>query len=81
ENIRRLYPQFTQLINPAASQALMVRDYLEREKALRSDGSGSLRICTTSDPQVYRRMAGVVGLEKISSVELVPAPVPLAGQG
>ena len=81
ENIRRLYPQFTQLINPAASQACMVRDYLEREKALRNDGIGSLRICTTSDPEVYRRMAGVVGLEKISSVELVPAPVPLAGQG
>ena len=75
-NIRKLYPQFTRLINPAASQARMVKECLERDNLLNPDGNGSLRICTTSDTAVYRRMATFVGLERVQSVELVPAPKP-----
>ena len=75
-NIQKLYPQFTRFINPAASQARMVKERLERDNLLNHDGDGSLHICTTSDVEVYRRMAAFVGLERIKSVELVPAPKP-----
>ena len=76
-NISRLYPQLTQLINPAASQARMVMEYLKSENALKSDGEGSLRIFTTSDCAVYRSMAQQMEFKSVKSVELAPAPVPL----
>lgn len=77
DNIKKLYPQFTRFINPAASQARMVKAYLKRENALRPNGQGTLSICTTSDTKVYRRMASFVGLKNIESIRLVPAPTPL----
>ena len=76
ENIMKLYPQFTCLINPAASQARMVKEYLEQKNALNPDGEGTLHVYTTSDVDVYRRMAGIVGLRE-PQIELAPAPVPL----
>ena len=76
DNIKKLFPQFTQLINPAASQARLVKEHLERVHLLNMNGSGALRICTTSDVEVYHRMAAFVGLERIESVSLVPAPKP-----
>lgn len=78
DNIRKLYPQFTQLINPAASQARMIGEHLQRENALNSDGKGTFRIYTTSDCDVYRGMAEHMGLKVPASVELVSAPVPLS---
>lgn len=77
ENIRRLYPQFTRLINPAATQARLIKEYLERENALDSDGKGTFRVYTTSDCEFYRSMTDHVGLKTPASVELVPAPIPL----
>lgn len=77
ENIRRLYPQFTRLINPAATQARLIKEYLERENALDSDGKGTFRVYTTSDCEFYRSMTDHVGLKTPANVELVPAPIPL----
>ena len=75
--IKRLYPQFTAFINPAATQARMVADYLRAENALNAHGSGSLRIYTTSSVDTYERVAKIVGLVEPYTVELAPAPVPL----
>ena len=74
--IRRMYPQFERLIDPAASQARMVAEYLRGENALNAAGTGRLRVCATSGVDVYRRMAGLIGL-KNAAFETVPAPVPL----
>ena len=72
--IQERYPQFTTLINPAATQAEQVRDYLTQKQELDEGGDGSFRIYTTSDCQVYRNMARIAGLREPASIELVPAP-------
>lgn len=77
ENIQTLYPQFTRLINPAATQAQAIADYLKAENALNADGEGSFRVYTTSDCEFYRNMTKHVGLKTPACVELVPAPTPL----
>jgi len=79
-NIKKLYPQFTRFINPAASQARMVKEYLESNNALRTGSQGTLHIYTTSDAEVYRRMAAFVGLKRIAEVQIVPAPKPYTPQ-
>jgi len=74
--IRALYPQFSRLIDPAASQARMVAEYLTGQNALNEHGEGRLRVCATAGVDVYRRMAGLLDL-KNATFELAPAPVPL----
>lgn len=77
ENIRKLYPQFTRLINPAATQARLIKEYLESEDALNVAGEGYFRVYTTSDREFYRSMTERIGLKPPVSVELVQAPIPL----
>ena len=74
KNIQTLYPQFTRLINPAATQAQAIANYLKAENALNADGEGTFRVYTTSDCTFYRGMTKHVGLKTPVSVELVPAP-------
>ena len=76
--IQNMYPQFTTLINPAATQAEQIRSYLAEHQALDLSGAGHFRIYTTSDCQVYRNMAHVVGLKEPDSIELTPAPKTLS---
>ena len=71
--IRELFPQFTNLINPAAVQAQQVKTWLEHSGLLNRNG-GNLNIYTTSDCQVYTRLAQLVGLRMTAPVELAPAP-------
>ena len=73
ENIEKHYPQFTALINPAATQARLVKEYLAREHLLHPQGAGTLHICTTSDVEVYRDVAARNGL-RVTDIELVGAP-------
>ena len=75
--IQALYPQFTNLINPAAVQAQQIKSYLETNQALNTKGPGSLKIYTTSDCKTYAKMATQVGLTTTGPVELAPAPHPL----
>lgn len=79
ENIQRLYPQFTRFINPAATQAQQIVEYLRENDGLNPNGGGTFRVYTTSDCQFYSDMTRHVGLKEPLSVELVPAPRPLNG--
>ena len=74
DEIQRWYPQFTQLINPAATQAAQLKQFLEQNQGRNWEGTGRFQIYTTSDCQVYRNMARLVGLKEPAGVELVPAP-------
>lgn len=67
QNFERCYPNIT-FINPALEQARVVRDYLRQNGLLRDEGAkqGSLRICTTGDPQVYRNVAARLELVNIT---------------
>lgn len=76
-NIRKLYPQFTCLINPAATQVNLIKKYLEDTKMLNLTGQGTFRVFTTSDCKFYRDMTKHMGLKEPASVELISAPIPL----
>lgn len=73
DNIKDMYPQFTKFVYPAATQAKQIKAYLEHNDGLNPCGNGTFSLYTTSDVDVYRNMARLVGLEP-KNVELVPAP-------
>ena len=77
ENIQKLYPQFTYFINPAATQARQMKEYLEETGGLNPDGQGTFGVYTTSDQKFYYDMTRYIGLKEPLFVDLVPAPKPL----
>jgi len=74
ENIQQLYPQFTKFINPAATQARQIKEYLEANGGINPNGGGTFRVYTTSDRKFYYDMTHYMGLTEPLGVELVPAP-------
>lgn len=75
--IIELYPQFTHFINPAAVQAQQIKEYLKNTDMLTNDGGGDLQVYTTSDCEVYTKMANSLGLRMTGPVKLAPAPATL----
>lgn len=69
--IKRLYPQFTQMIDPAATLSRQIKAYLQKNNLLQAGGEGNFQVYTTSDCDVYRRIAISTGLKTPRSVELV----------
>ena len=77
KNIEQLYPQFKTFINPAATMARQIKEYLQANDGLNPAGEGTFRVYTTSDRKFYYEMTQYMGLTEPISVEVVPAPVPL----
>jgi len=74
ESIERLYPQLTTIINPAATQARKVKEYLEANNALNTNGEGWFRVYTTGECETYRTVGARLGLRLADFIEQVPAP-------
>ncbi len=63
-----LYPQFTQVIDPAVSQAERIRSYLAEHNLSNPQEKGSFTVYTSGDCQRYRSMAEMVGLNAPDAV-------------
>lgn len=72
ENIRRLYPALTTVIDPAATQAHDIGEYLAAEGALNPAAEGSLQVYTTAACENYRKMVERLGLKRVACVENIP---------
>lgn len=75
ENILRLYPQFTTLINPAEAQAKQVAEYLKAENAFNDQKKGTFKLYSTTNCETYLSAARRIGCNEPDVVELAPAPV------
>lgn len=74
ENIRRLYPQFTTLINPAEAQARQVAEYLKAENALNDKPKGNFKLYSTTSCETYLSAARRIGCNEPDLAEIAPAP-------
>lgn len=62
------------IINPAATQARKIMEYLAQNNALNADGEGTFRVYTTGSCDTYRRMGERLQLTVPQCIEQVPAP-------
>lgn len=74
DNIRRLYPQLTTLINPAEAQARQVAEYLRAENAVNDQPRGTFKLYSTTSCETYLSAARRIGCKEPDLAELAPAP-------
>jgi len=75
--IEELYPQFTNIIDPAVMQTKQIQAYLAEHDGLNPDG-GRLDMFTSGDCAQYESLAIRLGMKLSQSVQHLPAPTPLA---
>lgn len=75
--IEELYPQFTNIIDPAVMQTKQIQAYLAEHDALNSEG-GALNMYTSGDCSQYQALALSLGMTLAQDVQHLPAPTPLA---
>ena len=75
--IEELYPQFTNIIDPAVMQTKQIQAYLAEHDALNDEG-GALNMFTSGDCAQYQALATSLGMTLAQDVQYLPAPTPLA---